>query len=92
MIEWETNVAMERIYRQLAKRETGPMDVDEDWWHLVIDPESGCLYVEHSWHHIGGRGPASEGKRTISISDYLAAENGKGQKELRRIFSQLSKV
>jgi hypothetical protein len=44
-----------------------------DWWHLVLDTETGGLYVEHTWRHasIHSEGETANGAQRFGINDFL---------------------
>jgi hypothetical protein len=64
---------MARHATELHRTAKGPVMNHEDWWRLVIDTESGRLYVEHEWAHTDVRktGGWNNGKIEISVEDFL---------------------
>jgi hypothetical protein len=83
---------MPLMKRELARRATGPVSNDEDWWRLVFDTDAGRLYVEHEWAYADVRrgGPGYSGVAGVDVAEFLN-EGGRGasHRELLRLISTL---
>jgi hypothetical protein len=70
---------------QIGERRKGSLAQNEDWWHLVVE-DDGSHHVEHEWSYVDpyGKGPGSEGTKSIPTNEFLASDAGPGLKgELR---------
>ena len=84
---------MPLMKRELARRTTGPVSNDEDWWRLVFDTDAGRLYVEHEWTSLERRQGEAEGRTgAMDIAEYLM-QSGQtaGHRELWRLLQTLFK-
>jgi len=83
---------MALLKRELHRSVKGPVQNDEDWWHLVFDTDAKRLYVEHRWAHVDvrGAGEANSGTEQFDIADYLR-QGGQtaGHRELWRLLQSL---
>jgi hypothetical protein len=73
-MQWEATLAIKRI--PIHSKITGSRGLNEDWWTLIIDPETGNRSVEHKWSYAQtyGRVQPSSGEKTVSVVEFLASE------------------
>ena len=86
---------MALLKRELNRSAKGPVQNDEDWWHLVFDTDAKRLYVEHRWGYVDvrGAGEANSGTEQFEVGDYLK-QGGQtaGHRELWRLLQGLFEV
>jgi hypothetical protein len=70
----EVTLAIKRI--PIHSKITGSRGLNEDWWTLIIDSETGNRSVEHRWSYVQtcDQDQPSSGDKTVSVVDFLASD------------------
>lgn len=73
---------MAELRRQFHYHASGHLGQYEDWWVLVFDPDTGDIFIEHSWDHVSVSGSAEprRGESRVELLTYLTSENGSSAK------------
>lgn len=69
----------------------GTMGEDEEWWCLVFDPDTGRLYVEHTWDTVQlfKLQKRNGGSQQIEVKEFLESGPSTPRQELQRLIGEL---
>lgn len=79
------------LKREFASLVKGGHMENEDWWRLVLDTDTGRIYVEHEMSHtdVWGRGGGKAGTWELDINEYLANPESRQRSKLIEVLSTL---